>query len=114
MDKVEACWVLYNGSRADDLVPTEYQSENMRAEMLRNCWDAVKEEMAKREADGADRPKLYERIKELATDAANTDGAHHKQWYLEVIYATVTDQTYEDAVVDLYGEKLDYRRGIAP
>jgi len=52
-------------------------------------------------------PEELRHIKELAIEALETDGTHHKQWYLEKIL----DQcTYKDTRVI----RGDWKPGIAP
>lgn len=49
-------------------------------------------------------------LREMIIEALFTDGAHHKQWYLEQILAVVLQATGED-VEDVLE---DCERGIAP
>lgn len=51
---------------------------------------------------------LVERVSNLAREALNTDGAHHKQWFLAMILKEV------DAAAHYDYEQFGVDMGIAP
>lgn len=52
------------------------------------------------------------RILEFVIDGLLTDGAHHKQWYLEQILTTIWGST--EYIRDLLKEKYNWESGTAP
>lgn len=56
---------------------------------------------------------LREAIKDLVLDALFTDGAHHKQWYLEKILETM-DYDVKKLKEDLSDRGYEWDDGIAP
>ena len=51
---------------------------------------------------------VLEQIKELAREGAQTDGGHHKQWYLEEILRLI------DPLESEFYEKYVGKEGIPP
>ena len=49
---------------------------------------------------------IYQNVKEIIHEALCTDGAHHKQWYLEQIALKLG--------IDLSAEQGTFEPGIAP
>ena len=57
--------------------------------------------------------EMLDEIKELATNGLLTDGAHHKQWFLEAILRTA-GVDLEILLEGLLEDGYDWEPGIAP
>jgi hypothetical protein len=58
--------------------------------------------------------KKIKKACDLAIDGLLTDGAHHKQWYLEQIFVTISELRLKDLRVWLQEQDCDWEDGIAP
>lgn len=57
----------------------------------------------------------FEAIREMVIDALLTDGAHHKQWYLERILEKMVGKDGVNAIkVKLQASDYEWEEGIAP
>lgn len=62
------------------------------------------------QAEMIGRGLILEAIREACAAALTTDGAHHKQWYLEqILQEIVSEEEYEDM-----RRELDWNPGTAP
>lgn len=60
--------------------------------------------------------RIIETIESLCLDGLDTDGGHHKQWYLEEILKNVLEGYEEVMTLEEYKKKknLDWEEGIPP
>lgn len=56
------------------------------------------------------------KIKDLCLDGLSTDGAHHKQWYLEEILKNILEEDEKAMTLEEYKEENDlyWEEGIPP
>ncbi len=58
-------------------------------------------------------PKIKEAI-DLAAEAMNADGDHHKTWYIDQIVRVLVGDKYPQIVEEYKSESVDWKEGVQP